>query len=171
MEGADGAGSAWVAGVCDRASGQELSPEEEQRPELVQAAITKELDAWGKFDACERRKDDNVSGQVAQTRWVLTWKVADGRKSAVARLVAKGRQDPDIQNGIAGTSGCVRLRSPHLQVISRSVTKKWKLWSLDIKTAFRRLLDSTGTSLFRHQLDGGRRVAPGFRNSWLHPMA
>ena len=60
----------------------------------------------------------------------------DGRKTAKARLVAKGFQDPDLQEGLVDTSGCVSLRSSHLQVISLSAIKKWRLWSLDIKNAF-----------------------------------
>ena len=34
------------------------------------------------------------------------------------------------------TSGCVSPRSPHLQAISPSALKKWRLWRLDIKHAF-----------------------------------
>ena len=33
------------------------------------------------------------------------------------------------------TSGCVSIRSSHLQVISLSAIEKWKLWGLDIKKA------------------------------------
>ena len=69
------------------------------------------------------------------SRWVLTWKMVDGVKSAKARLVAKGFQDPDLQAGLVDTSGCVCLRTSHLQVISPSALKKWRLWSLDIKNA------------------------------------
>ena len=53
--------------------------------------------------------------------------------------MAKGFQDPDLQEGLVDTSGCVALRSSHLQVISLSALKKWRLWSLDIKNAFLRL--------------------------------
>ena len=66
----------------------------------------------------------DVSKQIVQTRWVE------------ARLAAKGHQDPDLREGLVDTSGCVSLRSPHLQVISLSAIKKWKLRNLDIKNAF-----------------------------------
>ena len=50
---------------------RELSPEEEgQHAELVQAAKTKELDAWKKSDVFEPRKDCDVQRKVVQTRWV-----------------------------------------------------------------------------------------------------
>ena len=51
-------------------------------------------------------------------------------------LVARGFQDPDVAAGLGDTSICVSLRSTHLQVISLSALKKWRLWSLDIKNAF-----------------------------------
>ena len=57
-------------------------------------------------------------------------------KNVKAKLVAKGYQNPVPQAGIVDTSGCVSLRSPHLQVISLRDEKKGKLWSLDIYNAF-----------------------------------
>ena len=57
----------------------------------------------------------------------------DGIKKVEARLVAKGFQDPDLTEGLVDTSGCVSLRSSHLQVASLSALNKWKIWSLDIK--------------------------------------
>ena len=57
VEGVDSAVSAWVAGRCNRVWGQESSPEEEkQHAELAQAAKTRELDAWRKFDVNEPRQ-------------------------------------------------------------------------------------------------------------------
>ena len=73
--------------------------------ELVPVAKTEELDAWRKFVAYEPRKNGSVSRQIAQARWVLTWKMMDGQKSAKARVVAKGYQDPDLQEGLVDTSG------------------------------------------------------------------
>ena len=64
--------------------------------------------------------------------------MADGKKCVKARLAAKGFQGPDLKEGLVGTSGCVSLRSPHLQVASLSAIRQWKLWSLDIKNAFLR---------------------------------
>ena len=52
--------------------GRELSPEEgEQHAELVRSAEIKELDPRKEFDVFGPRKDRKVSGQIAQTRWVL----------------------------------------------------------------------------------------------------
>ena len=62
MEGADVAVSALVADECNRVRGQELSPEEEDRPaELDLAAKIEEVDAWKEFDVFEPQKDEMVS--------------------------------------------------------------------------------------------------------------
>ena len=73
--------------------------------------------------------------QLVDTRCVLSWETAERKKCVKARLVAKGFQDPDSKNGLVETSGCVSLRSSHLQVIPLSATRNWKLWSLGIKNA------------------------------------
>ena len=59
-----------------------------------------------------------------------------GKTCAKASLVAKGYQDPDLQEGIVDTSWCVGLWSSHLQLISSRAIQEWNLWSLDIKNAF-----------------------------------
>ena len=115
MEGVDGAASAWVADGGNRVLSRELSAEAaEQHTGVALAAEIKELDSWKEFDVFESRRDREVSNQVARTRWVLTWKMADGQKSVKARLAAEGYQDPDFQEGIKGASGCVSLRPSHL---------------------------------------------------------
>ena len=77
-----------------------------------------------------------MAEDIADTRWDLTWNSGEGRRTEKARLVARGSQDPDLAAGLVDTSSCVSLRSSHLQVISLSALKKWKLWSPDIKNAF-----------------------------------
>ena len=104
--------------------------------DLVASAKMKELEAWGKFKVFSPVKSNSLSKKSVDSHWVLTWKMVEGLKTVKARVVAKGFQDPDLQEGLVDTSGCVRLRSSHLQVISLSALKKWRLWSLDIKDAF-----------------------------------
>ena len=62
-----------------------------------------------------------------------------------ARIAAKGFQDPDLKEGLVETSGCVSLRSSHLQVVSLSAIRQWRLRSLDGKNAF---LQSDGFGRF-----------------------
>ena len=64
--------------------------------------------------------------------------MVDGKKDVKACLVAKGRQDPDVGDGLVETSGCVSLRSSHLRVISLGALKKLDIWILDVKSALLR---------------------------------
>ena len=102
----------------------------------VSSAKQRELDAWAKFQVYSPVPEKKVNKSVVDTRWVLTWKDIDGCRAVKARLVARGFQDPDLAEGLVDTSSCVALRSSHLQVISLSALKRWRLWSLDIKNAF-----------------------------------
>ena len=111
LEEADGAISARVADECDRALGQELSPDEgEMRAGLVRDGEMRELAPWGKFDVYTQRNACHVSKKVAQTRRVLTRKMIDGTQCVMARLPAKGFRDPGLQEGPVDTPGCVSLR-------------------------------------------------------------
>ena len=136
MGGVGGAESARVPDECNRVLGQELLPAEEaQHADLVEAATLKEVDAWRRFDVFEPRRQGTAWKQIAQTRWVLTWKMVNGKKCGKAKLVAKGYQGPELQDGTVGTSGRVSLRYSHLQVISLRAIEKRNLWSSDIKNA------------------------------------
>ena len=50
--------------------------------------------------------------------------------------MAKGYQDPDLRNGNVDIASCVSCRSSHSQLISLWPSKKWPMWTLDIKNAF-----------------------------------
>ena len=84
----------------------------------VREGELRELAAWEKFDVYARRNACNASREIAQIRWVLTWKTVDGEKCVKARLAARGFQDPDLREGLVDTSCCISLRSSHSQVIS-----------------------------------------------------
>ena len=64
---------------------------------------------------------------VVDTRWAFVWRMVDGEEDAKARLVAKGFQDPDLEGGSVGTSGCVSLRSSHRRVISLGTLATWRI--------------------------------------------
>ena len=131
IEGVEGALTAWVAAQCERPLGQELSSVDEQRfVKEVEAAKCRGLDAWCKFQVFSPVPQTKVTKDVVETRWVLTWKALEGKRTLKARLVSRGFKDPDLAEGLADTSSCVSLRSSHLQVISLSALKKWKLWCL-----------------------------------------
>ena len=140
--------SAKAADACNLSLGQELLPGEERFYEKdMLAARARELDAWSQFKVYSPMEPGECDEEVVGTRWVLTWKVADGVKTVKACLVAKGYQDPDLEDGLVGTSGCVSLRPSHLQVFSLAALRGWRLWSLDIKNAFPQA-DGFGRDLF-----------------------
>ena len=102
----------------------------------MRTAQDREPAAWEEFSECCLRDEANINETIADTRWVLTWKVTEGNTSLMDRLVAKGFQDPDVQRGLVETAGCVSLRSSHLQFLSLRTLKKWRIWSLETKDAF-----------------------------------
>ena len=73
---------------------------------------------------------------MVDTRWVLARKEVDGAKTAKARLVAEGYQEPDLREGNVDGAGCVSHRSSHLQLVSLGPLKQSSIRSLDIKNAF-----------------------------------
>ena len=84
----------------------------------------------------------HVTKDIVDSRWVLTWKSAERRRTAKARLVVRGFQDPDLAVGLVGTPSCGILRSSHLQLLPFSPVRKWRIWSLDFNNAIagRRIL-------------------------------
>ena len=59
-----------------------------------------------------------------------------GRSALKQDWWRKGFQDPDLKEGVEDASGRVSFRSSHLQVISPSAIRTWKLWNLESKHAF-----------------------------------
>ena len=103
--------SARVAQACGRDLGQEISAQEEHLNAKSVASAKQEVFSLVRSSFLRESPED--------TRWVLTWKMADGEKSVKARLAAKSFLDPFLQEGLADTSGCVRLPSSHPEMTSR----------------------------------------------------
>ena len=80
-EGVDGAISARVADKCNRVLGQELSREEEEmHADLANEGKRRELAAWDKFDVFSPLSGGKVRKQIVQTRWVITWEMAEAKE-------------------------------------------------------------------------------------------
>ena len=81
----DGGGpllSAWVAEERNRILGQELTEVEERaHADLARMAIEWELESWEQFKAPPLVKMETQSKDLVDTRWVLTWREADGVKT------------------------------------------------------------------------------------------
>ena len=88
IEDVDGAISAWVADECDRILRQELTLEEaEVHANLATAGKQRELADWREFDVFSPHEACKAQKQIVQTRWVLTWKMVEGKKCVEAHLV------------------------------------------------------------------------------------
>ena len=128
--------SAWVAGECKSIPGQEFTGSEERvHADLSLKAKVRGLDVWGQFKVFPPVMIGAQAEDSAETRRALTWKAADGVKTAKARLAAMGSRHPDLREENADITGCVSPRSPHLQLISLGAPEKWPIDSLDIKDA------------------------------------
>ena len=108
VEGAGAAIPDWRPDECITALRQELSEEEEKLHGcLARAAKKREHATWKKF------KGATLPTVVADTRWVLTWKMVEWKRDVKSRPVAKGNQDPDLKDSLAEPSGCLGIPSSH----------------------------------------------------------
>nr|XP_039264060.1 uncharacterized protein LOC120339893 [Styela clava] len=95
-------------------------------------AKAKELQSWQEndvFDECA-----NEGQKCISVKWVCSLKNTDKGILPKARLVARGFEDPDIDNVEKDSPTCSKdaLRT----VIAITAQKGWRLQSIDIKTAF-----------------------------------
>ena len=137
LAGLESALTASIADQRDRTLGQELSLGDANRfSEEVGAARNPGLDAWCKFKVPSPVFWKNVAADIADARWVLTWKSAGGRRTVEARLVARGFQDPDLAAGLVDTTSCVSLSSSRRKVISfSSLGKRRASRNCDVRTS------------------------------------
>ena len=142
--------SAWVAEGCNRVSGQELSgAEEKSHAAPAKAAEVEVMQPWGSFEVFELLEEQNLTKTVVNTRWVLTWKIMDGRKCVEARLVGKGYWGCDRQEGVADTSVCVGFRSSHFQVIPHvGLPQNGKFGARILRTPIRYRMASVGAFFY-----------------------
>ena len=107
--------------------------------ELFRKAMQKEWNSWIENKVVSICKSRGVDpSRIIRARWVLVWKKSSDpdvkTKTAKARLVLVGWQDPDLGK-IATDSPTLRKESKAL-VLSICASMKWTIWGADIKTAF-----------------------------------
>ena len=103
---------------------------------LASVAKERALSAWQKFEVFRQEKAGALSKSVADTRGELAWKTAEGKRNAEARLVAQGRQDPDLKDGFVGTPGRVTICYSHLRIILLKALRKREIWKLGVPQVF-----------------------------------
>jgi len=104
---------------------------------LVLAAMRKEVKSFedlGVFELALRSQSKNN----CSSRWILRWKLVTGsdgkpQKVVKARLVIRGYEDRDYESS---TFASTTSRWGQRVIVSLSVENKWKLYTLDIGTAF-----------------------------------
>ena len=133
MNGGASALSARVAEERSRVLGQESTAEEGR----VRADLVRGAKEWGlvwrrQFKVFAPVKTRAQTEDVADTRWALTWKGAEGNETAKARLVEKGYQGPHLRDGDVDIAGCASDPSSHLRSTALGGVNRWRLRGLDI---------------------------------------
>ena len=101
----------------------------------VQRAMVDELRRWQVLGAF-RRQPRQGARNVLDSRWVLKWKMIDGRRQVRARLTVRGYRDvqaPDLKTFAATTS-----RWGQRVVSAWAAQNRWTLFSCDVSQAFLR---------------------------------
>ena len=108
--------------------------------DLFEKAKQKEISCWLQTSAIRAilRKKLNPE-QILRSRWILTWKApedGDTQPRAKARLVVLGYQDPKLTE--VTRDAPTLSREGRALVLQTIASKKFRLGSFDIKTAFLR---------------------------------
>ena len=111
-----------------------LTPAEiKQNFTAVQAARLKELKSWHSFGAW-KLADRSTAKNVIDSRWVIKWKMIEGKKAIKARLVVRGFKDS--QGDSILTAASTASRWGQRLVCQLVVQCGWKLFSFDVGSAF-----------------------------------
>ena len=85
--------------------------------------------------------------------------------------MAKCYRGLDLEEGLKETSGCVSLRSAHLQVASMRALKKWRLWRLISGMLSLRQMAAIRGSIFDPSSNGIRVGPTVFGDRTRRPMS
>ena len=87
-----------------------------------------------KYDAMQPVKKNQCQTKPITSRWVLTWKIIDGKKDVKARLVIKGFMDPQLNQIVTASATASALS--HRMLASYAVNHGLQVVSYDVSQAF-----------------------------------
>ena len=96
-------------------------------------AMRDELLRWQKLNSFERYPR-SLATNVLDSRWVLKWKMVDGKRSIKARLTVRGYKD--LQGSELKTQASTATRWGQRIVCMVAVQNDWTLFSADVSQAF-----------------------------------
>ena len=108
-----------------------LNPDEQLHQAVIDAKM-KELNNLKEHNVYEEVPKTGRE-QYISTRWIVTEKIADGKKITKARVVARGFEEDStamVKDSPTCTKESLRM------VFTVAVTQKWAIQSLDISAAF-----------------------------------
>ena len=96
-------------------------------------AMRDELHRWVQCGGF-RRFPKKLAGNCLDSRWVLKWKLVDGKRIIKARLTVRGYKD--LQGGEVKTMATTASRWGQRVVCMAAVQNDWVLYSADVSQAF-----------------------------------
>ena len=101
------------------------------------AAKDEALRPWIENNAFEGvDKSVPEAGQLCPLRYLLKWKVKDGKKKANARVILQGFKHRDALSGEIAKESPTLTRFGRMVIFMMSAMKHWPLWLGDVKSAF-----------------------------------
>ena len=101
------------------------------------AAKDEALRPWIENNAFEGvDKSVPEAGQLCPLRYLLKWKVKDGKKKANARVILQGFKHRDVLSGEIAKESPTLTRLGRMVIFMMSAMKHWPLWLGDVKSAF-----------------------------------
>ena len=121
------------ATVIERGLDELTAKEVRENKELVDAAVLKELGSFVTHKCFEPKLKRDASN-ILSSRMLLRWKIVDDVRTIKARLVVHGFKD-DAASSLKAYASTTSRWGQRL-VCSVAASRKWKLLSADVSTAF-----------------------------------
>ena len=111
-----------------------LTPEEKEQFEV---AKTEALMPWIEHDGIQGADEKEAeNGEVCPLKYLLKWKVKEGKKKANARLIFRGFKHKDVVNDVLDKESPTLSRLSKHIILMTAVVKKWAVFAADVKSAF-----------------------------------